>query len=322
MRIARVTALPGPGALASVTNPVSRVAPVTGNRRGGPVPTVIGPDGIDFGKGYQQPMKVPLSPATEGCLAQPGPRGAGAGLASLCLGLCMACLLSGQATAQEPARVATVLGVSITRGELDAVADDRSRARKLLAMIWDRIAPHYIASRGLQATPVEIAEVAAYDEEFDSRDRSQRARKLAELDQRLAGDDLSAAERARLQDFRATLGRLARYDAERAREPLPDPAQQAVFYAPWVELWKMNKALYEEYGGVVALTRFGHDPQGARAALLKDYERRGLLRITDPLLRDQVIAVLDARPSMVVAPEDVDFTPYWKRPIPASYFPD
>ena len=84
----------------------------------------------------------------------------------------------------------------------------------------------------------------------------------------------------------------------------------------------MNEALYEEYGGVVALTRFGHDPHGARAALLKDYERRGLLRIADPLLRDQVMAVLDAKPSMTVAPEDVDFTPYWKRPIPASYFPD
>jgi len=267
-------------------------------------------------------MELAVGTAARRCLAQPGPPGAGTGLVTLCVSLIVACLFAGPAAAQEPARVATVLGVSITRGELDAIADDRSRARKLLSMIWDRVAPHYIASRGLQAKPAEIAKVAAYDKEFDARDRSQRARKLAQLDQRLAGDALSAEERARLQDFRATLGRLARYDAERAREPPPDPARQAVFYAPWVELWKMNEALYEEYGGVVALTRFGHDPHGARAALLKDYERRGLLRIADPLLRDQVMAVLDAKPSMTVAPEDVDFTPYWKRPIPASYFPD
>lgn len=32
--------------------------------------------------------------------------------------------------------------------------------------------------------------------------------------------------------------------------------------------------------------------------------------------------VLAARPSMVIAPGEVDFTPYWKRPIPPSYFPD
>jgi len=278
--------------------------------------------GLDFEKGYQQPMELPASAARPGCrapLARPGGRKR---LLSSFVGLILTCLLVGTTQAQEAARVATVLGVDITRGELDAVADDRPRSRKLLAMVWDRIAPHYIARRGLRATPAEIAELAAYDEEFDARDRLQRARKLAELNRRLASDDLGPAERARLKDFRATLTRLARYDEQRAREPLPDAAQQAAFYAPWIEMWKMNRAIYEEYGGVVALTRFGHDPHGARAALLKDYERNGLLQITDPVLLEQVNAVLDAKPSVVVPPEKVDFTPYWKRPIPASYFPD
>jgi hypothetical protein len=234
----------------------------------------------------------------------------------------MAGVLCAAAAAQEPGRVATVLGADISRSELTAARDDRPRARKLLALIWDHVAPHYIASKGLRATPVEIAELAAYDQEFDVRDRSQRARKLAELDQRLRSDGLSPAERARLQDFRATLSRLAQYDAERDQEPPADLARQAAFYAPWIEMWKMNKALYEEYGGVVALTQFGPDPHSARAALLRDYEHQGLLHIADAALREEVRAMLDARPSMVVAPERVDFTPYWKRPIPASYFPD
>jgi len=238
------------------------------------------------------------------------------------LGLIVAGLVCAAAAAQEPARVATVLGQGITRAELDAVTDDRARALKLLAMIWDHVAPHYIASRGLGATPAEIAEVAAYDKEFDAKDRVQRARKLEELDERLRHDGLSASERAHLQDFRATLSRLARYDAERDQEPPADEAQQTGFYAPWVELWKMNQALYEEYGGVVGLTRFGPDPHGARAALLMDYERRGLLQIADPVLRGEIVAVLESRPSMVVPPEQVDFAPYWKRPIPASYFPE
>ena len=238
------------------------------------------------------------------------------------LGLMMAGFLCAAVAAQEPARVATVLGAAITRGELEALADDRPRARKLLAMIWDHVAPHYIAEKGLGAVPAEIAELASYDREFDKKDRAQRARKLAELDERLGGDGLSPSELARLQDFRATLSRLAQYDAERDQEPPPDQAQQAAFYVSWVEMWKMNKALYDEYGGVVALTRFGPDPHGARAALLADYERQGLLHISDPLLRNEVIAVLETRPSMVIPPDSVDFTPYWKRPIPASYFPD
>ena len=226
------------------------------------------------------------------------------------------------AAAQEPERVATVFGTPITRGDLAAETDDRPQARKLLALIWDRVAARYVSSRDLAATPDEIAELAAYDRRFNAKDRSQRARKLDELDRRLLDDGLGPEERARLEDFRATLQRLARYDMERDQEPPADPARQAAYYKPWIEMWKMNKALYDEYGGVVGLTQFGPDPHGARAALLRDYEQRGLVTILDPALREEVDATLDARPPLVVSPDRVDFTPYWKRPIPPSYFPD
>lgn len=218
--------------------------------------------------------------------------------------------------------MATVLGTEITWGDLAAQTDDRPRARKLLALIWERVAPHYIESRGLKATPAEIAELAAYDKQFVAKDRSSRARKLVELDKRLLNEDLGPRERARLQEFRATLRRLATYDEERDQEPLPDPARQAATYASWIEFWKMNKALQEEYGGVVGRMPFGPDPHGARAALLQDYEQRGLLSIIDPALRDEVRATVGARPASVLSPEQVDFTPYWRRPIPPSYFPD
>ena len=90
----------------------------------------------------------------------------------------------------------------------------------------------------------------------------------------------------------------------------------------WVEMWKMNEALYRQYGGVVALTRFGPFPHGARLALIQDYERRGLLVFTDAELRGQFYTLLAARPSMALPPADVDFTPPWKKPIPGSYYPD
>jgi hypothetical protein len=34
------------------------------------------------------------------------------------------------------------------------------------------------------------------------------------------------------------------------------------------------------------------------------------------------MAVLAAPPPIPLAEGQVDFTPYWKRPIPSSYFPD
>jgi hypothetical protein len=218
--------------------------------------------------------------------------------------------------------VATVLGEDIPRSALPAGADGRERARRLLELAWPRIARHYIERQGLAATAAELAEIAAYHREFERRDRAQRARKLEELEQRLAAAGLEGEERRRLEAFRAVLVRLARRDAENDALPAPDPAQEAARYAPWVEAWKLDRALYERYGGVVALSPSGSSPHGARAALIAEYERQGLLRLPDARLREEVYALLEAPPSTVVAPHEVDFTPYWRRPIPPSYFPD
>lgn len=218
--------------------------------------------------------------------------------------------------------VATVLSQGITRDEIAAPEGEHARDLKLHDLVWRRVSRHYIDERGLAATAAEIAEAVEYHREFAARDRVQRARKLVELDQRLAADSLKPDERGRLEEFRKVLTRLAQHDAEQDRLPPPDPVRQGQLLTPWIEQWKMNKALYEQYGGVVAVTRFGPDPHGARAALMADYERRGLVRFSDAAQRERLFAWLGRRPSMVTPPDQVDFTPYWKQPIPPSYFPD
>lgn len=236
------------------------------------------------------------------------------------IGLCAALALvhAGPLAAQE---VAQVLGVAIDRSELTVAEGPAAELGRLYDRVWQAVSRDYIRRNGLEATPEEIAEVLGYEREFERRDRGQRARKLEELERRLAGAGLEPAERARLEDFRGTLARLAQSDDESDREP-PDPQRGAAQRAQWIELWKMNGALYRQYGGIVALTRFGPYPHGARLALIEDYERRGLLGFSDPQLRARLLEMLAARPTIVLAPEQVDFTPYWKRPIPPSYFAD
>jgi len=224
--------------------------------------------------------------------------------------------------AQGPERAATVTGVVITRDELAAAPEGTARETRLLELIWPRIAGHYVARQGLAATPAEVEEVLAYHREFERKDRAQRARKLEELDRRLTADSLGPEERTWLEEFQATLRRLVSYDLEQDRTPPQDREQLRAFLALWVETWKMNRAIFERYGGVVALGEFGPSPHGARAALIADYERQGLLEFADADLRERVHAMLQQPPSMVVPPDRVDFTPYWKRPIPPSYFPD
>ena len=235
--------------------------------------------------------------------------------------LVLAGVLSLPVAAQGPERIATVTGTAITRGDLAGGAHGVLREARLLELIWPHIARDYVTRQGLTATPADLEEADAFHREFERRSRLQRARKLEELEERLAEPELAPEERVRLEDFRATLRRLAASDEARSSTP-QDPERMRVLLAPLVEMWKMNRAIYDRYGGVVALTEFGPSPLGARAALIADYERQGRLEIIDAELRDRFYAALRQPPSMVVPPGRVDFTPYWKRPIPPSYYPD
>ncbi len=219
--------------------------------------------------------------------------------------------------------IARVLGVVVDRSELSAAGDGpAAELGRLYDRVWTSVSRHYIEQSGLNATREEMAEVLGYEREFERRDRAQRARKLEELDRQLAGGELELAKRARAEEFRAVLARLAQGDLERDRAPPPDPERQSAQQAQWIESWKMNRALYAQFGGIVAFTRFGPFPHGARLALLEDFERRGLLQFSDAQLRERLFALLATRPQMTLAPREVDFTPYWKKPIPPSYFSD
>lgn len=218
--------------------------------------------------------------------------------------------------------VASVLGASIDREEIAGTTGDLAQARRLYELIWSRVVPHYVAQKGIAVTAAELAEAEAYHREFERKDRAQRARKLSELNERLAATSLQAGDRAWLEEFRAVLVRLARRDEEHDRTPPAGTEDRARRLASWMTMWKMNRSLYQEFGGIVTITRSGLDPQGARAALIADYEQRGLLQFADAGAREQLFALLAARPAVVLAPGEVEFTPYWKQPIPPSYFPD
>jgi hypothetical protein len=233
-----------------------------------------------------------------------------------------AAIAFGPLGARGAENVATVLGEPISRSELVGPGGDAAEMKRLFDLVWRRAARRYVEQNGLAATAEEVAELAAYHREFERKDRAQRARKLEELNQRLAAVDLDAKQREWLEEFRAVLARLARDDAIGAALPGPDAEERAAMSGPWIEFWKTNQAIYEQYGGVVGLTRSGPDPQGARLALVRDYERQGLIRFHDAGLRGRLLAWLAAPPPLVIPPGEVDFTPYWRRPIPPSYFPD
>src|SRR5689334_129787 len=122
-------------------------------------------------------------------------------LAELAACMALALLPARPLAAQEVARV---LGVAVDRSELQPASGDgpETELARLYDRVWSGISRHYIEQNGLNATPQEIAELLDYEREFQRQDRAQRARKLAELERRLAVPELPAAERAWLEEFR------------------------------------------------------------------------------------------------------------------------
>src|SRR5262245_25327061 len=165
-----------------------------------------------------------------------------------------ACLLAATLLACASARadgVAHVLDVEIDRSALAPAGNPRAQVMRLRDLVWEGVAGHHIAQAGLHATSEEIAEIAAYDREFRVKDRAQRSRKLAELNERLAGTGLTAGERTHLEEFRAVLVRLEQREAEEAAAAsnAGDFPVDAARYRSQVERWKLDKELYERYGG-------------------------------------------------------------------------
>lgn len=195
-------------------------------------------------------------------------------------------------------------------------------ARRLLGRMRASAERDYIEAHRLVATEPEIEAVFAYERAFRSHDRSQRARKLVQLDERLASSTLEADERSRLEAFHTVLTRLARFDADvdsGAEQIDPLPREVA---AAWVEQAKLDAALQRRFGGVVGVRASGMYAHGARAELLRRHLARQRIEWLDPTFARVVERILDAPPAIVYRGTDADFTPFWRRPIPASYMHD
>jgi heat shock protein HslJ len=128
--------------------------------------------------------------------------------------------------------------------DLRSTDPDAVRAR-----ILDRLFGAYAIREGLTASEDEVR---AYLEDMD--------RTLAEAlgEERENLDDLSPEEQAELRDMRETMARRM------------------------IERWKLNRALYDEYGGRVIYQQFGPEPLDAYREYLEARQRAGDFSFLDP----------------------------------------
>jgi hypothetical protein len=227
--------------------------------------------------------------------------------------------LGAVAGAQAPSQVvARLFGTPLTAAELEFDRGDTAHSAQLLKRRIEReVLQRFLQKNKLEASDADLAAYGKFDREFRQADRVRRARDLDRLEKELAAGIDDPRRRAQAESYRSTLQQLAKRDAEQV-DPAADAASKRRVWKPWIEGYKLNKALYERYGGIVGITKFGPDPVGARVALLREHERNGDFTIEDASLRSAFWAEVDKPPRMIAKPADIDFTYYWLKPVAAA----
>jgi len=227
-------------------------------------------------------------------------------------------IMLGIAASAARAESAAVLRVAREDFSCPMTQERDACALELLATLRARAEEAFLVARGLRATDTEVAELSAYNEAFERHDRKQRARKLQELDARLA-DDVDGIEREQLERFRAVLVRLANYEADVDAGTEVRVAIPVETLRHWVEIVKLDAALYARYGGSVGLRPSGPYAHGARATLVAEYLAALGVQFLDGDIERRFNALLAAPPRVPFHGATPDFTPFWRRPIRSSY---
>lgn len=156
-------------------------------------------------------------------------------------------------------------------------------AEELRYVVLRELTDPYAREQGIAVTQSEKDAYVRQVQETLATDRQQKAADRAQLAARLAAGGLSDAERTRLaaevaalDDVLAALGNAgaAKVDPQEAE------ARQQVA-AAFILQWKINRALYQQYGGRIIFQQGGPEPLDAYRRFLEEAQSRGDFRIVN-----------------------------------------
>jgi hypothetical protein len=198
---------------------------------------------------------------------------------------------------------------------------DGTREEALRNLVWSSVFADYAKERKVELTAAEIELQIRQTKRFMSEDKVRREKQREELIAELKSPGLSDSKRTQTQQYLATLNSLRDHDARMEKER-SDPAAEKMLLdsekkvaAVWVKQWKMNQALYREFGGRIIFQQAGWEPIDAYRALLDRYKAEKLFVVHDPSLQETVYRYFQH--TFVYADEkQAKFyfeKPYWER---------
>jgi hypothetical protein len=161
-------------------------------------------------------------------------------------------------------------------------------AEEMRYWILLKLSDQYAAERGIEVRQDEIDAYIQGTERLAERDRLEREARLEAIEGRLGSVHLGDAERKALASERESLNQLqsdlremSAGDQEEVRQ-----ARQAVASA-FVRQWKLNQALYREYGGRIVYQQGGPEPLDAYRKFLEAQREQGAFEILNKNLDER-----------------------------------
>lgn len=204
---------------------------------------------------------------------------------------------------------------------LDAAGAVRARGEMLRARVWKAVFEDFARSHNIDPTEAEIVSNIENHRRLKTQGDAERASQHEALIAELKSSVLSEDRRKQAQQHLDNLNKLADFERRRAQE-LRDPARRKLqeqserkVAEQWVRQWKLNQALYREFGGRIIFQQAGWEPIDAYRQLLQQYESKKAFIIADATLHAAVYGYFEHK--FVYADETkARFyfeKPYWER---------
>ena len=140
---------------------------------------------------------------------------------------------------------------------------------------------NYGKEHDLLATDAEVKQFAARKKELDARTRNEVQARQSEIEKALQAETLPETERNQLEGELKFLEKMqkAAQDADKQASNPERSAAETQMARAIIGQWKVNQALYKQYGGRVIYQQGGAEPLDAYYKFFKGAQQAGKLKI-------------------------------------------
>ncbi len=171
--------------------------------------------------------------------------------------------------------VAVVLGKEITAAEKD----------KLNGIIFGTLLQQFAAEENIEPSEEELDAFVIRSEEMEKQSQTEweedRERLIEQLKNSTLSDQARESKASRLKTIESILKSTREIEERTKGMEAQMHAVKRRMAHQFVSSWKVNKALYEKYGGRVIFQQAGPEPVDAYRDFLKQQENNGAFQIID-----------------------------------------